>query len=344
MAGPDVPVHRQPCARPPGGDPGPTADRGLAHGQCHPGPGDRRGGGGEVRPSRHADGHGRCRHRAVDAASTSSMPPTRAGRTATGSCCPPATARCCSTRCSTSPATTAWGSRRSSASASSIRQPPAIRNTASTLAIETTTGPLGQGIATAVGMAIAERLLAARFGRSLVDHRTWVIASDGDMMEGISHEAAAHRRPSLPVEADRPLRRQPYLDRWQHRTLLLGRCAEALFGLRLGGAADRRPRPQQINAALSFATRSKKPTLIACRTIIGLGAPTKAGTAATHGSPLGGQEAAAAKAALGWHEPLFTVPNDLLERWRAVGSRGAATVAPGSSVSPTTACRRSSSG
>ena len=83
--------------------------------------------------------------------------------------------------------------------------------------------------------------------------------------------------------------------------------------------------PQQINAALSFATRSKKPTLIACRTIIGLGAPTKAGTSATHGSPLGTQEAAAAKAALGWHEPPFTVPDNLLEQWRAVGSRGAAT-------------------
>ena len=69
--------------------------------------------------------------------------------------------------------------------------------------------------------------------------------------------------------------------------------------------------------------RSKKPTLIACRTIIGLGAPTKAGTAATHGSPLGGEEAAAAKQALGWHEPPFTVPDELLQRWRAAGSRGA---------------------
>ncbi len=81
--------------------------------------------------------------------------------------------------------------------------------------------------------------------------------------------------------------------------------------------------PQQIEAALSFAVRSKRPTVIACRTIIGLGAPTKAGTAATHGSPLGPQEAAAAKAALGWHEPAFTVPAELLERWHAIGSRGA---------------------
>ena len=81
--------------------------------------------------------------------------------------------------------------------------------------------------------------------------------------------------------------------------------------------------PAQINAALSFAIRSKKPTLIACRTIIGLGAPTKAGTAATHGSPLGAQEAAGAKQALGWNEPPFTVPADLLQHWRDAGSRGA---------------------
>ena len=124
-----------------------------------------------------------------------------------------------------------------------IPRPPAIRNTASTPRIETTTGPLGQGFATAVGMALAERLLAARFGRSLVDHRTWVIASDGDLMEGISHEAAAHRRPSVPVQADRAVRRQPHLDRRRHRAGLLGRRAEAVLRLRLGGQAGRRPRP-----------------------------------------------------------------------------------------------------
>jgi transketolase len=192
-------------------------------------------------------------------------------------------------------------------------------------AIETTTGPLGQGISTAVGMAIAERLLAARFGRSLVDHRTWVIASDGDMMEGVSHEAAAiaghlclnrltvlYDDNHISIDGDTAL---AYSDDVLKRFSAYGWTARRIDG----------HDPQQVNAALSFAMRSKKPTLIACRTIIGLGAPTKAGTAATHGSPLGTQEAAAAKAALGWHEPPFTVPEDLLGRWHAVGSRGAGT-------------------
>ena len=189
--------------------------------------------------------------------------------------------------------------------------------------IETTTGPLGQGFGTAVGMALAERLLAARFGRSLVDHRTWVIASDGDMMEGISHEAAAiaghlclskltvlYDDNHVSIDGDTEL---SYSDDVVKRFTAYGWAAKRIDG----------HDPQQINAALSFAVRSKKPTLIACRTIIGLGAPTKAGTSATHGSPLGGQEAAGAKAALGWHEPPFTVPDELLERWRAAGSRGA---------------------
>jgi transketolase len=191
--------------------------------------------------------------------------------------------------------------------------------------IETTTGPLGQGFGTAVGMALAERLLAARYGRSLVDHRTWVIASDGDMMEGISHEAAAiaghlclskltvlYDDNHISIDGNTAL---AYSDDVLKRFSAYGWAAKRVDG----------HDPAQINAALSFAVRSKKPTLIACRTIIGLGAPTKAGTAATHGSPLGAQEAAGAKAALGWHEPPFTVPDELLERWRAVGSRGAAT-------------------
>src|SRR5579872_4606329 len=190
-------------------------------------------------------------------------------------------------------------------------------------AIETTTGPLGQGISTAVGMALAERLLAARFGRSLVDHRTWVIASDGDLMEGVSHEAAAlaghlclskltilYDDNHISIDGDTAA---SYSDVVLKRFTAYGWAARRIDG----------HDPAQINAALSFAVRSKKPTLIACRTIIGFGAPTKAGTAATHGSALGAKEAAAAKAALGWTEPPFTVPADLYDRWHTAGNRGA---------------------
>ncbi|HEY0425139.1 MAG TPA: transketolase [Rhodopila sp.] len=191
-------------------------------------------------------------------------------------------------------------------------------------AIETTTGPLGQGLATSVGMAIAERNMAARFGKSLVDHRTWVIASDGDLMEGISHEAAAlaghlglskltvmYDDNHVSIDGDTAL---SYSDDVLKRFSAYGWATKRVDG----------HDPSQINAALSFAVRSKKPTLIACRTIIGLGAPTKAGTNAVHGSPLGPKEAAGAKELLGWHEPPFETPADLMERWHAVGGRGAA--------------------
>ena len=190
--------------------------------------------------------------------------------------------------------------------------------------IETTTGPLGQGISTAVGMALAERMLAARFGKSLVDHRTWALCSDGDLMEGISHEAiglAGHLRLEkltllyddnhISIDGDTALART---EDTMKRFAAEGWATKAVDG----------HDPTQVAAALSFAVRSKKPTLIVCRTIIGLGAPTKAGTAAVHGAALGAKEAAAAKEALGWHEPPFTVPDDLLERWRAAGTRGAA--------------------
>ncbi|HYZ22160.1 MAG TPA: transketolase [Rhodopila sp.] len=190
-------------------------------------------------------------------------------------------------------------------------------------AIETTTGPLGQGISTAVGMAIAERNMAARFGKSLVDHRTWVIASDGDLMEGISHEAAAlaghlclnkltvmYDDNHVSIDGDTAL---AYSDDVAKRFQAYGWATKRIDG----------HDPAQIHAALSFAMRSKKPTLIACSTVIGLGAPTKAGTHAVHGSALGPKEAAGAKQLLGWHEPPFTTPEDLKERWHAVGSRGA---------------------
>jgi len=191
-------------------------------------------------------------------------------------------------------------------------------------AIETTTGPLGQGLATAVGMALAERMMAARFGKSLVDHRTWVIAGDGCLMEGISHEAA-----SLAGH----LRLEKLTVLYDDNAITIDggtdlACSDdALRRFAAYGWAVKRVDghdPAAIAAALSAATRSRKPTLIACRTIIGFGAPHKAGTAATHGSALGAAEAAGAKLALGWDAPPFTVPEDIAEGWRRAGSRGAA--------------------
>ena len=189
--------------------------------------------------------------------------------------------------------------------------------------IETTTGPLGQGLATAVGMALAERLLAARFGKSLVDHRTWVIASDGDLMEGISHEAAGiagHLRlekltvlwddNSISIDGDTAMSTSEDV---------LKRFAAYGWAVKRVDGHD----ASEVAAALSLAQRSRKPSLIACRTIIGFSAPKKAGTAGSHGSPLGAEEAQGAKAALGWNHPPFEVPDGLAEMWRGAGSRGA---------------------
>jgi len=187
--------------------------------------------------------------------------------------------------------------------------------------IETTTGPLGQGLATAVGMAIAERILAARFGKSLVDHRTWVICSDGDLMEGISHEAlglAGHLglskltvlydQNNISIDGDTALAVSDDVEK---------RVAAHNWAVRRVDGHD----PDQVTAALSAATRSRKPTMIVCRTIIGLGAPTKAGTSGVHGSALGKSEAAGAKQLLGWTAPPFTVPDDLAALWHTAGER-----------------------
>jgi transketolase len=189
--------------------------------------------------------------------------------------------------------------------------------------IETTTGPLGQGIGNAVGMALAERQLRARFGADLVDHRTYVIASDGDLMEGISHEAcslAGHQR----------LDRLVVLFDDNHVTIdgstalavsddPLGRfAAYGWHALRVDGQDA-----AAVEKALAEAQTADRPVLIACRTTIGYGAPTKAGTAATHGSPLGPEEVAGAREKLGWPYPPFEIPDHLLATWRAIGRRGA---------------------
>jgi transketolase len=189
--------------------------------------------------------------------------------------------------------------------------------------IETTTGPLGQGLATAVGMALAERMLAARFGRSLVDHRTWVVVGDGCLMEGISQEA---------ISLAGHLKLEKLTVLWDDNSISidgstsLSTSEDHLKRFAACGWAVKRVDGHdsaQVSAALSMALRSKKPTLIACKTIIGFSAPTKAGTAAAHGAPLGPAEAQAAKAALGWNYPPFEIPEGIAEQWRAVGARGA---------------------
>ncbi|MDX1483856.1 MAG: transketolase, partial [Alphaproteobacteria bacterium] len=189
--------------------------------------------------------------------------------------------------------------------------------------IETTTGPLGQGLGNAVGMAIAERHLAARFGDDLVDHYTYVIAGDGCLMEGISHEAASragHLRLSRlivlfddnHVSIDGPTA-MAVSDDTQKRFAAYGWDVAAADG----------HDPEAIAAAIAAARQSDRPSLIALRTTIGFGAPSKQGTAATHGAPLGAEEVAATREALGWSAAPFEIPDDVLAAWRAAGARGA---------------------
>ena len=189
--------------------------------------------------------------------------------------------------------------------------------------VETTTGPLGQGIATAVGMALAERLLNARHGDAAVDHYTYVIAGDGCLMEGISQEAismAGHLRlgklivlwDDNSICIDGPLDKTAADDQLA-RFKASGWDARAVDGHDAGAVAG------AIEAAKATAT----PSLIACKTIIGRGAPNKQGTAATHGAPLGGDELALARDNMGWPHAAFHVPDDVLAAWRAAGARGA---------------------
>jgi len=188
--------------------------------------------------------------------------------------------------------------------------------------IETTTGPLGQGLGNAVGMAIAEAHLSARFGAGLVDHRTYVIAGDGCLMEGISQE-------SISLAGHLKLRKLIVL--WDDNGITidgkvgLADSTDQIARFEASGwnasRVDGHDR-HAVAAALKAAQTSEKPTLIACRTIIGKGAPTKQGTSATHGSPLGPDESAAARTALGWTHAPFEIPADILNEWRTVGARG----------------------
>jgi transketolase len=188
--------------------------------------------------------------------------------------------------------------------------------------VETTTGPLGQGLANAVGMAIAERHLAAVFGSDLVDHFTYVLASDGDLMEGISQEAialAGHLRLARlivlfddnGISIDGPLSLADSVDQVK-RFEAAGWAAS-----RIDGHA-----PDAIARALEKAKASDRPSMIACRTVIGFGAPTKAGTEKSHGAPLGAEEIKGARERLGWHLPPFELPSDVRAAWRRAGERG----------------------
>jgi transketolase len=190
--------------------------------------------------------------------------------------------------------------------------------------IETTTGPLGQGIANAVGMALAERMLNARFGDDLVDHRTWVIAGDGCLMEGISQEAitlAGHLKLSRlivlfddnGISIDGPTSLTTSEDQ-------LARFRAAGWAVQAVDGHD----AEAVAGAMQTATLSDRPSLIACRTVIGYGAPNKAGSSSTHGSPLGDQEIAGAREKLCWPHAPFVLPNEVVSAWRAAGSRGRA--------------------
>jgi transketolase len=189
--------------------------------------------------------------------------------------------------------------------------------------VETTTGPLGQGIANAVGMAIAEKMLAARFGADLVDHRTWVIAGDGCLMEGVSHEAislAGHLKLNkLIVLWDD---NQISIDGATSLTVSDDQHARFSASGWTTLACDGHD-PAAIVVAMQTALASDKPVMIACRTTIGFGAPNKGGTSGAHGSPLGGDEIAKVRVALDWPHAPFEIPADLMTRWRAAGSRGA---------------------
>ncbi|MCX7645593.1 MAG: transketolase [Rhodobacteraceae bacterium] len=190
--------------------------------------------------------------------------------------------------------------------------------------IETTTGPLGQGLANAVGMAIAEERLRADFGAKLVDHRTWVIAGDGCLMEGISHEAIGLAG----------------MQRLRHLIVLWDNNGISIDGkVSLADRTDQRARfraagwevlhcnghdPEDIDRALSAARAAAGPVLVDCATHIGFGSPGKQDTAAAHGSPLGPEEIAKVREIYGWPHPPFEIPQEIRDAWAAVGARGRA--------------------